>query len=303
MLRVEGNCVASWSDPNEKGIKVGRGGMKAGIIIGVYGGIESIKKSMYNLEVSVTGHRKRIIDGDPVYGGIALYGRINEDIHYGRVNTEFDVGGIVYTTSDTIEGYELLTTYGSDYVWDHVIQVRLDRINEHIRRECPSLEVGIPERLKDLKESNPLHLWIKALLRGETEEKGHHSKIDPNTPMDSVNGLVGYLTSCTSQRRYTFRLCGLEERGEEILDSETLGRNYVDHLTKIKDTVIEFTFLQLIKRNMRISILWSSICNGGHIRRRNQESNEDEWNEQDASKLIMSSLGLDITSSGARILS
>ena len=122
MMWVEGNCVASWSDPNAMGIKVGRGGMKAGIIIGVYGGIDSIKKSMYNLEVSVTGHRKRVIDGDPVYGGIALYGRINEDIHYGKVNTEFDVGGIVYTTLDTTEDEELLTTYGSDYVWDHVFK-------------------------------------------------------------------------------------------------------------------------------------------------------------------------------------
>ncbi len=59
---------------------------------------------MYVLDVTQTGAPKTMVDAENHLEGIGILGRINEDIHYNRRNTELDVGGIVYTTGLDREG-------------------------------------------------------------------------------------------------------------------------------------------------------------------------------------------------------
>jgi len=187
-LSVEGDCVASWASEEARGIKANRGYIRPGIILGVYGGMETKAVGPYVLDVSVTGHRSLLVDGDPSYGEVTLLGRINEDIHVNRKNVEFDVAGITYTEDGIRDGEELLTTYGDKYRWGHVVQIGYDRLKKHLLQECSSMVIELPEDVRDLRASNPLHSWVKALVWGETGGVGHHSTRDEGTHMDSSKG-------------------------------------------------------------------------------------------------------------------
>ncbi len=78
------------------------------------------------LDVTVSGSGQLLIDGDPELDANNIFGRINEDVLYNKKNVNLDVGGIVYSTSQIKGREELLTTYGGEYKWGHVIQVGLD---------------------------------------------------------------------------------------------------------------------------------------------------------------------------------
>jgi hypothetical protein len=209
---VEGDCVASWAGNDSRGIKARGGAFLPGVILGVYGGAETNSEGIYTLDVSVTGHRNMLVDGDPRYGEVTLFGRINEDIHIDRKNTVFDIAGIVYTESYIEEGAELLTTYGDTYSWGHIIQEGYDRMVRHISTFCPDIETGLPSSIEDLRYSNPLHVWVKALVYGQTEDLGHHSTVDEDVPINSPKGIISYLTSNIAQYRYAFRKCGLPDK-------------------------------------------------------------------------------------------
>jgi len=258
-LVVERNCVASWANTEAMGLKAATADIRPGEILGVYGGVVTKDKGLYTLDVSVTGQVNRLVDGSPEHGEITLFGRINEDIHYNKLNVGMDIAGIMYTTSRIRLGQELLTTYGDRYRWDHVVQIGLDRIQKHISEFFSNLKVGLPRKLEDLKESNPLHAWAKNLLWDSTEGFGHHSTRDKDQEPKSIKGLISHLTSNEAHYKYAFRKCGLPEKKVDTADMEGLGRKYIEYISKIKDKVIEVPFQQVIRNNMRIGPLELSM--------------------------------------------
>ena len=125
-LEITSDCVAAWAGGSAWGVRTKSDKtIRKNIIIGVYGGKITKNKGIYVLDASVEGDATKWVDGDPDYGDISMFGRINEDIHGGNINVEIDVSGIIYTT-ERIEGKtEIVTTYGERYNWDHVIEVGL----------------------------------------------------------------------------------------------------------------------------------------------------------------------------------
>jgi hypothetical protein len=292
-----GNCVATWADKEAKGIKA-RKFIIPGVILGVYGGIDTIKEGIYTLDVSVTGHARHMVDGDPSHGQISKFGRINEDTHTVKKNTEFDVAGIIYTENEIREGEELLTTYGDKYRWEHVIQIGYDRLKNHLTKEFPELEVDLPQKIQELKSSNPLQLWIKNLVRGETNGCGHHSTKDDELPRDSAKAIISYLTSNVAARRYSFGKCGLEEPSWTTKTAEDLGRKYMEYATNLRDYVVDMPFNKLIKTNMRVGIMWSAVTNAKLIREKKQPISPQTQNFQERMKDILTDLDLGGDTSG-----
>ncbi len=116
------------------------------------------------LDFSQTGGPAIFVDAEKYLDGAGQLGRINEDIHANNSNSEFDVGGITYTTGMVRAGSEFLTTYGDKYRWDHVVEIGLRRLREDLIEYFPDVLANIPTKLAELKESNPLHGWIKSLV-------------------------------------------------------------------------------------------------------------------------------------------
>ena len=141
--------------------------IRKNIIIGVYGGKITKNRGIYVLDATVEGDATRWVDGDPDYGDISMFGRINEDIHGGNINMEIDVSGIIYTTEKIGGKTELLTTYGERYNWDHVIEIGLRRLGTDLAQFFSGLGVDITNDLRGLKATNPLHNWIRKLVLGE----------------------------------------------------------------------------------------------------------------------------------------
>ena len=99
-----------------------------------------------------------------------MFGRINEDIHRGIINVEIDVSGIIYTTEKIGRRTEVLTTYGELYNWDHVIVIGLRRLKNDLEQFFKELFLDIPGDMRMLRQSNPLHVWIRKLITGEALE-------------------------------------------------------------------------------------------------------------------------------------
>ena len=95
--------VASWAGIDNKGLGAVRD-FKPLEILGVYGGKYTKAPGMYVLDVTLAGGVSTLVDAGPLLEGAGLLGRINEDIHTVKCNTEFDIGGIVYTTCMVREG-------------------------------------------------------------------------------------------------------------------------------------------------------------------------------------------------------
>ena len=112
-MEITSDCVATWADGTAWGIrtKIDKR-IRKNIIIGIYGGIITKKTGVYVLDATVEGDNSKWINGDPDLGDISMFGRINEDIHGGKIKVEIDVSGIIYTTEIIEERTEVLTTYG-----------------------------------------------------------------------------------------------------------------------------------------------------------------------------------------------
>jgi hypothetical protein len=262
--------------------------------------METRDEGIYTLDVSVKGHEIMLVDGDPRHGEVTLFGRLNEDIHVERKNTVFDIAGIVYTESEVEEGAELLTTYGGMYKWGHVIQEGYDRLVKHISIHCPDIEVGLPGDIKDLRYSNPLHAWVKALIYGQTEDLGHHSTVDEDTPINSPKGFISYITSNIAQYKYAFRKCGLPDKTWEKKTKDDLGRKFPEHAKNAKDDLLAMSFSELIKINQRVSVLWSSVCNAKIVKYRSGgTTTRVASNQCENTVQMMMDLGLGETSTGA----
>ena len=112
-LEITSDCVASWAGNSAWGVRTNIDTeIRKHIIIGIYGGKITKDKGIYVLDATVEGDDRRWVDGDPELGDIAMFGRINEDIHRGIINVEIDVSGIIYTTEKIGRRTEVLTTYG-----------------------------------------------------------------------------------------------------------------------------------------------------------------------------------------------
>ena len=138
------------------------------------------------MDASVEGDDIKWIDGDPEQGDVAMFGRINEDIHNGIINVEIDVSGKIYTTEKIGRRTEVLTTYGESYNWDHVIAIGLRRLRNDLELYFKDLKVDIPEELKMLRPTNPLHVWIRKLIMGEALMDEFHSTVEPQMGSSSV---------------------------------------------------------------------------------------------------------------------
>ncbi len=169
--------VASWAGRENMGLKPRRD-MQQGEIIGIYGGNRTKTLGNYVLDLTQTGGEKLMVDAEGYLESTGVLGRINEDIHTNRCNTEIHVEGITYTTKLVREGNEFLTTYGDGYRWDHVVQIGLNRLRRDLSEDFPGTGLDIPERLKDLKRSNPLHAWVEKLVCIEGEGNCYHSTRD-----------------------------------------------------------------------------------------------------------------------------
>jgi hypothetical protein len=208
-LEADKDCVATWASPEALGLKTKEGtsvGKKE--ILGIYGGTKTKDKGIYVLDVTVAGSDQLLIDGDPELDKNNIFGRINEDILYNKKNINLDVGGIVYSTTRMNGKDELLTTYGREYKWGHVIQVGLDRLIRDVGTLFPSLSLDIPRKLELLRESNLVEGWVKGLVCGSLPERSIHSTWDPETKEDSAEGFVSYISSNVAFNRYSFRRCG-----------------------------------------------------------------------------------------------
>ena len=254
--------VASWAGIDNKGLGAGRD-FKPLEILGVYGGKYTKTPGMYVLDVTLAGGVSTLVDAGPLLEGAGILGRINEDIHTVKCNTEFDIGGIVYTTCMVREGSEFVTTYGDGYIWDHVVEVGLGRLREDIKEDFPNAEVEIPYKLCELKISNPLHAWLLKLLWDQADGSCYHSTLDSGS-LNTRDGLISYVTSNIAFNRYAFRRCGLPEPiyGVERVEN----RSHVNNFNKALSSTLEIPVRELFKRNERISTLRNNILNAKLIR-------------------------------------
>ena len=196
-LMEDKNCVATWANPEAMGAKTKAGvRLGSGEILGVYGGVLTKGKGVYVLDATIAGEEECLIDGDSGLSNQAFFGRINEDILYGKLNTGIDVGGIIYTTNPVDERCELLTDYGDKYKWGHVIEIGFARLLSHIKHNYPNLEVDIPRNMQDLRQGNALHQWIKNLVNGTSPPTSFHSTTDPSLIKGSVDHLIHHISSC-----------------------------------------------------------------------------------------------------------
>ena len=115
------------------------------------------------LDVTTSGSDQILVDGDPDLTTVNLFGRINEDILLSKKNIGLDVGGIIYTTDKIKGSVELLTSYGREYKWGHVMQVGLDRLRQDVGTMFPSLDVYIPLKLELLRETNLVEGWVTGM--------------------------------------------------------------------------------------------------------------------------------------------
>ena len=89
-----------------------------------------------------------------------------------------------------------------------MVEIGLRRLREDLTEYFPDVLVDIPIKLTDLKESNPLHAWIKSLVWNEADGSNYHSTYDP-TIKNTREGMISYITSNIAYDRYAFRRCGL----------------------------------------------------------------------------------------------
>jgi hypothetical protein len=259
-LEADRECVATWAAPEALGLKTKEGalvGKKE--ILGIYGGTKTKSKGIYVLDVTVAGSEQLLVDGDPELDSSNIFGRINEDILYNKKNINLDVGGIVYSTSRINGREELLTTYGGEYKWGHVMQVGLDRLRRDVDTLFPSLSMDIPRELESLRESNLMEGWLKGLVCGNLPERSIHSTWDPEIEEDSVEGFVSYITSNVAYNRYSFRRCGRDDLRAEDIDRVKVGRKLVEYLTRHKEDKVRVPFFDLIKGNWRIGSLYRTV--------------------------------------------
>ena len=235
-LEMGNECVASWASLEAKGLKT-KDGAELGNkeIIGVYGGVRTRNKGIYVLDVTTAGSDQILVDGDPCLSTVNQFGLMNEDILLSKRNIGLDVGGIIYTKNKIKEREELLTSYGGEYKWGHVMQVGLDRLRSDLGEKFPSIHIDIPPKLEDLKESHMLEGWIKGLVCGGLPERSIHSTWDPHLPEDSVEGFVSYVTSNVAFNRYAFKRCGRLDLQVKDTGRETVGRKFVEYLDRLKE--------------------------------------------------------------------
>ena len=265
-LEITSDCVAAWAGGSARGVRTKQDKIiRKNIIIGVYGGKITKNRGIYVLDATVEGDATRWVDGDPDYGDISMFGRINEDIHGGKINAEIDVSGIIYTTERIGGKTELLTTYGESYNWDHVIEIGLRRLGTDLAQFFCGLGVDIPNNLRGLKATNPLHIWIRKLVLGEALLDEFHSTVEPQMGMD-LDSLISYITSSVAHNKYAFRSCGGSNHTTEIVTRETIGRDYVNYCVKrIPKAICTVPFSRVMKLNERISTLRRAVRNGGLI--------------------------------------
>ena len=84
-MEITSECVAAWAGGSAWGIRTKDRKIRKEIIIGIYGGKITKNRGIYVLDATVLGDDIKWIDGDPDLGDIAMFGRINEDIHDGVI--------------------------------------------------------------------------------------------------------------------------------------------------------------------------------------------------------------------------
>ena len=264
-MEITSDCVAAWAGGSAWGIRTKDRKIRKEIIIGIYGGKITKNRGIYVLDATVLGDDIKWIDGDPDLGDIAMFGRINEDIHGGVINVEIDVSGIIYTVEEIGKKTEVLTTYGDNYNWNHVIGVGLSRLKKDLEQFFVDLEVDIPSSMNGLRSTNPLHAWIKKLILGESLASEFHSTVEPQMGTDA-DSLISYITSSVAHDKYAFRHCGGKYSTMKILTREDAGREYVNYCVKrIPKTLCTILFTKVLKLNESISTLRRAILNGGLI--------------------------------------
>ena len=122
--------------------------------------------------------------------------------------------------------------------------------------------------MNGLRSTNPLHVWIKKLILGESLASEFHSTVEPQMGTD-VDSLISYITSSVAHDKYAFRHCGGKYSTMKILTREDAGREYVNYCVKrIPKTLCTIPFTKVLKLNESISTLRRAILNGGLIMKR-----------------------------------
>ena len=104
---------------------------------------------------------------------------------------------------------------------------RSKKIEERFEHFFKELSTDIPDDMKMLRQSNPLHVWIRKLIMGEALEIEFHSTVEPQMGTDE-DSLISYITSSVASNKYDFRSCGDMMSTTEIVTMEGIGRDHVN---------------------------------------------------------------------------